>query len=226
MRRSVLSAMLTEIERTHENVYITGRLSNKMERATDGEIEILIDTLERYPEFSGLLQAAAFNDTNWNGIVALAIVYDPSLPPAQSINHERFAYINALGHVHNCIKGEVIPDRGWVLSNEGSTTRNKAKRLVAAFIILKTIDEAPSDELIARLLDPMRNDHDETLGVLREHPDATVNQIDFILFGGSSPVFCRSAVMINIISKHSYSISRNNKNIHNKDKGTNYLIDT
>jgi hypothetical protein len=180
-----LYATFERIDIANSDKYIAGKLTRRIQqRATANDIAILNATLDAYPQFEDLLAAAALNDTNWNGIVSLAVVYDPSLPKGPSISNQRFMFLNSLDQAHRFIKGDV-PDDGWALGAEDATIQAKAKRFVATFLIVRAGEGVPSYELIQRMLDSNRTDHDETLNILRSHPDATMNQIDFILSGGS-----------------------------------------
>jgi hypothetical protein len=160
------------------------KLSKRIHRASDNDIAVLAATLDACPEFEDVLASSALHDTKWNDMVSMAIVYDADLPAGKTASRQRQMFLNALNQAHAYMNGDLLDD-GWELGNEGDLNKVRAQRFVVAWIITETGQSVASFELLMRMLDSNRTDHDETLQILRSDPDATVAQIDFILSGGS-----------------------------------------
>jgi hypothetical protein len=83
------------------------------------------------------------------------------------------------------------PDGGWNLTEESESGLDKIKRLVRVWSVVVGYDDNapdPNGELMQRMMDDSRIDHEEMFTVLRDNPKATCAQIDFILSGGTAAV--------------------------------------
>jgi hypothetical protein len=179
-----LSRIFQRIDTANADRFSAIKLSKRIHRASDNDIDILAATLDAYPEFEDVLASAALHDTQWNDMVSMAVVYDPDLPAGNTASRHRSMFLNALDNAHAYMNGDLL-DGGWGLGNESDLNKIRAQRFVAAWITVESGQGVASYELLMRMLDSNRTDHDETLKVLRSNPDATVAQIDFILSGGS-----------------------------------------
>lgn len=179
-----LSKTFQRIDASNADRFTAIKLSKRIRRASDNDIAILASTLDAHPEFADILASSALHDTKWNDMVSMAIVYDADLPAGNTASRQRQMFLNALHQAHAYMNGDLLDD-GWELGNEGDLNKVRAQRFVAAWIITETGQSVASFELLMRMIDSNRIDHDDMLKVLRSNPDATVAQIDFILSGGS-----------------------------------------
>lgn len=179
-----LSRVFQRIDAANAERFTAIKLSKRIRRASDNDIAILTSTLDVHPEFEDVLASAALHGTKWNDMVSMAIVYDADLPAGKTASRQRAVFINALNAAHAYMNGDLLDD-GWELGNEGDLNKIRAQRFVAAWVIIETGQSVGSFELMMRMIDSNRTDHDEMLNVLRSNPDATVAQIDFILSGGN-----------------------------------------
>jgi hypothetical protein len=179
-----LSRIFQRIDATNANRFTAVKLNKKIHRSSDNDVAILSATLENYPEFEDVLASAALNGTQWNDMVSMAVVYDPDLPAGNTARRHQYMFLTALDNARAYVNIDQLDD-GWELGNESDLNKARAQRFVAAWITVASGQRAASYELLMRMLDSNRTDHNETLEVLRSNPDATVSQIDFILSGGS-----------------------------------------
>lgn len=161
-------------------------------KCTDAEIRFLAEAMESGDDAirEMILREGAGNYSFINAVNAAA-VYTPDLYKGEYTSRYRMLVIaEAVEKAYYAIHLDT-PEGGWNLTEESESGLGKIKRLVHVWSVVVGYDENASDptgELMQRIMDDTRTDHEETLDILRDNPKATVSQIDFILSGGSSAV--------------------------------------
>ena len=178
----LLAGIFKEIDDDNRN-YTSLMLSHKLQNATNEELTILTDALGQTPELAETLAVAA-KESHWETIVSLAMVYDPEYGKEPNPQRRMHMLQHALEQAYARIKDE-YPRFDRSLADESIVMRRQAQRYVAAKAAYYTDEVELSDELIDRLLDHSRTDHDATLEILRANPRVTIEQIDFALAGGT-----------------------------------------
>lgn len=161
-------------------------------KSSDEEIRIIAEALESGDyALRNIIFRRGEKAYSFSGLVSLAAVYTPDLFNGDFNTQYRVICINeAVEKAYYAIHLDG-PDEGWTLADESESSRDRIKRLVHVWSVVQGRDDngdEPSHDLIQRTLDDSRTDHEETLAVLRETPNASVAQIDFILSGGTAAV--------------------------------------
>jgi hypothetical protein len=161
-------------------------------KCSDAEIRVLAEAMDSGDEAirEMILREGAGNYNFVNAINAAA-VYTPDLYKGEYTSRYRMLVIaEAVEKAYYAIHLDA-PDGGWNLTEESESSRAKIKRLVRVWSVVVGYDDNtpdPNGELMQRMMDDNRTDHEEMFTVLRDNPKATCAQIDFILSGGTAAV--------------------------------------